>query len=163
MTWMSTSAAACILDCSIGDVAKIAAARKFPSRALNQYDVPVGDKVAEKMFRAAPVAAIMEHWRQWAVDVGLCSETDEIERLIRGCTPGPGAIASHEGEIVRLFGSRLLGGDSGAPAGTVLGSEGDELVLAADRGRIAVSKVRRSDGEKVAAMGAGIGFGVRLD
>ena len=88
---------------------------------------------------------------------------DEIDRLIRGCTPGPGAIASHGGEIVRLFGSRLLDGDSDAPAGTVLGSEGDELVIAAGRGCIAVSKVRRSDGDKVAAMGAGIGFGVRLD
>jgi methionyl-tRNA formyltransferase len=89
--------------------------------------------------------------------------TEEIDRLIRGCTPGPGAIASHGGDIVRLFGSRLLDGDSDAPAGTVLGSEGDELVIAAGRGCIAVSKVRRSDGKKVAAAGAGLGLGVRLD
>lgn len=82
MAWMSTSAAACVLDCSIGDVAKIARTRKFACRQVHQYDVPVGDKVAEKMYRAAPVPAIMEHWRQWAVDVGLVSETDEIERLV---------------------------------------------------------------------------------
>ncbi len=82
MAWMNTSAAACVLDCSIGDVARIASTRKLPSRAVNQYDVPLGDQVAEKMYRAAPVTAIMEHWRQWAVDTGLISETDEIERLV---------------------------------------------------------------------------------
>jgi len=87
---------------------------------------------------------------------------EEIDRLIRGCTPGPGAIAEHAGETVRLFGSRLLDGDCDAPAGTVLGNEGDELVIAAVRSRIAVSKLRRGEGEKLAAADAGIEPGVRL-
>jgi methionyl-tRNA formyltransferase len=86
----------------------------------------------------------------------------EIDRLIRGCTPGPGAIAEHAGEIVRLFGSRLLDGDCDAPAGTVLGGEGDELVIAAGRSRIAVSKIRRAEGGKLAAADAGLAPGVRL-
>ena len=73
---------------------------------------------------------------------------EEIDRLIRGCTPGPGAIAKRAGEIVRLFGSRLLDGDSDAPAGTVLGSEGDELVIAAGGSRMAVSKIRLGGGAK---------------
>jgi methionyl-tRNA formyltransferase len=86
----------------------------------------------------------------------------EIDRLIRGCTPGPGAIAEHAGEIVRLFGSRLLEGDCDEPAGTVLGGEGDELLIAAGRSRIAVSKIRRSEGGKLAAADAGLASGVRL-
>jgi methionyl-tRNA formyltransferase len=87
---------------------------------------------------------------------------EEIDRLIRGCTPGPGAIAAHAGEIVRLFGSRLLDGDCDASAGTVLGSEGDELVIAAGRSRIAVSKIRRGKGGKLAAAEAGLALGVCL-
>jgi methionyl-tRNA formyltransferase len=87
---------------------------------------------------------------------------EAIDRLIRGCTPGPGAIAENTGEIVRLFGSRLLEGDCNAPAGTVMGGEGDELVIAAGRSRIAVSKIRRSEGGKLAAAAAGIELGVRF-
>jgi methionyl-tRNA formyltransferase len=87
---------------------------------------------------------------------------EEIDRLIRGCTPGPGAIAKQAGEIMRLFGSRLLEGACDAPAGTVLGGEGDELVIAAGRSRIAVSKIRRREGGKLAAAAAGVDPGVRL-
>ena len=87
---------------------------------------------------------------------------EEIDRLIRGCTPGPGAIAKHAGEVVRLFGSRLLDGDGDAPAGTVLGNEGGELVIAAVHSCIAVSKLRRGKGEKLAAAEAGIEPGARL-
>jgi methionyl-tRNA formyltransferase len=85
----------------------------------------------------------------------------EIDRLIRGCTPGPGAIALHEGKVLRLFGSRLLEGISDQPAGTVVGIEGDELVIAAGRSCIAISKIRRGDGKKLAA--AGLGLSVCFD
>jgi methionyl-tRNA formyltransferase len=87
---------------------------------------------------------------------------EDIDRLIRGCTPGPGAIVEHAGEIVRLFGSRLLDGDCDAPAGTVLGSEGDELLIAAGRSRIAISKIRRAEGKKLAAAAARVALDVRL-
>jgi hypothetical protein len=43
-----------------------------------------------------------------------------------------------------------------------LGGEGDELVIAAGRSRIAVSKIRRSEGGKLAAADAGLAPGVRL-
>jgi hypothetical protein len=39
-------------------------------------------KMNPEMYRTVPATAVMEHWRQWAVDVGLISETDEMERLI---------------------------------------------------------------------------------
>jgi methionyl-tRNA formyltransferase len=87
---------------------------------------------------------------------------EEIDRLIRGCTPGPGAIAESAGEIVRLFGSRLLDENCDVPAGTVLGSDSGELVVAAGHSRIAVSKIRRSNGGKITAADAGIAPGVRL-
>jgi len=86
---------------------------------------------------------------------------DEIDRLIRGCTPNPGAITEYAGQIVRLFGSRLLEGDCDAPAGTVMGSERDEVLIAAGGSRVAVSKIRLGGGGKLAAA-AGIESGVRL-
>jgi methionyl-tRNA formyltransferase len=87
---------------------------------------------------------------------------DEIDRLIRGCTPGPGAIASHGGEILRLFGSRMFEGCSDRPAGTVLDTDGDELVIATGRGCIAIAKIQRGEGEKRTAA-EGIERNVRLD
>jgi methionyl-tRNA formyltransferase len=87
---------------------------------------------------------------------------DEIDRLIRGCTPGPGAIASYRGEIWRLFGSRLLERRFDQPAGTVLDTEGDELVIATGRGCIAVSKIQRSEGGKRNAA-EGVELNIRLD
>jgi hypothetical protein len=43
-----------------------------------------------------------------------------------------------------------------------MGGEGDELVIAAGRSLIAVSKIRRSEGGKLAAAAAGIELGVRF-
>jgi len=86
----------------------------------------------------------------------------EIDRLIRGCTPAPGALAQCAGEPLRVFGSRLLDGESDAPAGTVLGVEGDELLIAARGARLAVAKLRRGGGTKLAAADAGLAAGVRL-
>jgi methionyl-tRNA formyltransferase len=86
----------------------------------------------------------------------------EIDRLIRGCTPGPGAIAAYAGESVRLFGSRLIAGECDAPTGTAIGSEGDELTISAGRALIAIAKIRRGEGKKLAARDAGIEIGTRL-
>ncbi len=87
---------------------------------------------------------------------------EQIDRLIRGCTPAPGALAHCAGEPVRLFGSRLLEGGGGAPAGTVLGAEGGELLIAVRGARLAVAKLRRAGAAKVAAAEAGLAAGVRL-
>jgi methionyl-tRNA formyltransferase len=86
----------------------------------------------------------------------------ELDRLIRGCDPQPGAHARLGGEVVRLFDCRLLPGGPAGPAGTVLGLEEGRLLLAAAGGRLAVGRVRRGEGKKVPAPEAGLAAGGRL-
>jgi methionyl-tRNA formyltransferase len=86
----------------------------------------------------------------------------EIDRLIRGCDPQPGAHAGLGGERVRLFDSRLLPGGPTGPAGVVLGLEEGRLLLAAVDGRLSVGRVRRGEGRKVQAPEAGLAAGERL-
>jgi methionyl-tRNA formyltransferase len=87
----------------------------------------------------------------------------DVDRLIRGCDPQPGAVAMRGKDEVRLFGGRLLEGEregaSDAPPGTVLGLEDERLVLAAQGGRIAVERVRLAGGPKTAAPEAGLVVG----
>src|SRR5262245_52578211 len=89
-------------------------------------------------------------------------EARELDRLIRGCDPQPGAFALRRGEKLRLFDARLLPGASDAPAGSVLGLEDGRLVIAARGGRLAVGRLRLGEGKKIAAAEAGIVAGEQL-
>lgn len=91
----------------------------------------------------------------------------EIDRLIRGCDPSPGAHASRaNGERVRLFDARCLAGAGRAEPGTVLGLEEGRLVVAASGGRVSIGKLRVGDGAKGPAAAifeaAGVEAGERL-
>jgi methionyl-tRNA formyltransferase len=86
----------------------------------------------------------------------------ELDRLVRGCDPQPGAWASLDGEPLRLFDGRLLAGAPGALPGTLLGFEGGRLVVAARDGRLAAGRVRRGAGPKQPAVEAGLAAGARL-
>jgi methionyl-tRNA formyltransferase len=90
----------------------------------------------------------------------------EVDRLVRGCDPQPGAWAEQGGTPVRLYGCLLERADHGAQPGTVLGPDADEparLRIAASQGFVLrVEKVRVGDGKKVAAAEAGFEPGVRL-
>lgn len=86
----------------------------------------------------------------------------EIDRLIRGCSPGPGAIATHDSETVRLFGSKLLAGANADTPGTVQGFEAGSLVVAAVGGRVAVAKASVGPAKKVAGAECGLGPGAVL-
>jgi methionyl-tRNA formyltransferase len=83
----------------------------------------------------------------------------EVDRLIRGCTPGPGAIAMHDGDIVRLFGCSLRPAADGEPAGSVLGFEEGSVVIAASGGLLVVPKVRVGSGAKLEGNAAGLSPG----
>jgi methionyl-tRNA formyltransferase len=90
---------------------------------------------------------------------------EELDRLVRGCDPQPGAWAEHGGQPVRLYGCVLERAAHGAPAGTVLGLGGDpaRMRIAADGGAVlCVEKLKVGDGKKVPAVEAGIDPGVRL-
>jgi methionyl-tRNA formyltransferase len=94
--------------------------------------------------------------------IDWASPAEEIDRLIRGCDPSPGAFGTLDGENVRLFGSQLAGGDSGEPAGTLLGLDGDRLRIAADGGVLSVAKLRVGDAKKGPASESGLAAGARL-
>jgi methionyl-tRNA formyltransferase len=87
---------------------------------------------------------------------------EELDRLIRGCDPQPGAFAEHRDETVRLFDAARVEGNADAPAGTILAIEDGRLVIAAEGGRISVGRVRIGGGKKVPAGEAGLAVGERL-
>jgi methionyl-tRNA formyltransferase len=87
----------------------------------------------------------------------------ELDRLVRGCDPSPGAHAARrDGTRVRLFDCRLLGSEDARPAGTVLGLEDGRLLVAARGGRLALGKVRIGAGAKLAAEQSGLEAGERF-
>lgn len=74
----------------------------------------------------------------------------EVYNLIRGCDPQPGANASWQNKLVRLFDARLQMGDSAATAGQVLTVGAEEITIALNGGTLTVKKAR-GDGAKVSA------------
>jgi len=77
---------------------------------------------------------------------------EELDRLIRGCDPSPGAWAERAGgEPVRLFDGRLERGAVAEPPGTVLGLVEGRLEIAAVDGRLTIGKLRIGAGAKVPA------------
>jgi methionyl-tRNA formyltransferase len=92
----------------------------------------------------------------------------ELDRLVRGCDPQPGAHALLGGQRLRLFDGRLLPGSDAEP-GTLLGLEEGRLLVAARGGRLAIGRLRLGEGPKVDASaafgeagGGGLEAGVRL-
>lgn len=88
----------------------------------------------------------------------------EIDRLVRGCDPAPGARAELAGQPVRLFGALFEPGDSAGEPGTVLGLDdaGARLRIAVEGGVVGVQKLRVDDGPKQKAAEAGLEVGARF-
>jgi methionyl-tRNA formyltransferase len=93
------------------------------------------------------------------VDFALPAE--EVDRLIRGLSPFPGAWVEHDGQRVKLLGSRVVRGE-GAP-GEVLD---DALSVACGAGAVQLLKLQRAGkGPQTADVflrGVPIGKGARL-
>ena len=91
---------------------------------------------------------------------------EQLDRLIRGCDPQPGAHALLDRVPVRLFDARLVRdapADSHAePPGTVLGVREGRLLLAARGGRLSIGRLRVAEGAKQAAPEAGLEAGQQL-
>jgi methionyl-tRNA formyltransferase len=87
---------------------------------------------------------------------------EELDHLIRGCDPQPGASARREAATVRCFDAFRLGGVADAPAGTIVAIEEGRLVIAAEGARLSVGRVRIGDGKKIPAGEAGLAVGERL-
>lgn len=86
----------------------------------------------------------------------------ELDRLIRGCDPQPGALTRFEGEPLRLYGARLEAGEAGGAPGELVSAEAGRLAIATGSGRISVGKLRLGSGAKVAAGEAPLRTGQHL-
>jgi methionyl-tRNA formyltransferase len=86
----------------------------------------------------------------------------ELDRLIRGCDPQPGAYATRGEEKVRLFDGRRIDGSADSPPGTIAGVDEGRLLIDARGGRLAVGRVRVGSGAKVPAAESGLARGERL-
>jgi methionyl-tRNA formyltransferase len=108
----------------------------------------------------APYLGLVTHE---AARLDWTRDAADVDRLVRGCDPSPGALALREsGEPVRLFDARFAAGAVAAEPGTVLGLDAGRLAIAARGGRVTVGKLRVGDGAKVAANAAGVEAGERL-
>lgn len=132
------------LDAMAEAVAAVAAGSARPR--------PQGEEGASFQPRLDDAAARIE-WSQPA---------ETVDRLIRGCDPQPGAHARRGGQTVRLYGGGLRPSAGDAPPGTVLASEGDQLLLALRGGVTVIRKARVGDGPKAAAAQSGLAVGERL-
>jgi len=86
----------------------------------------------------------------------------EVDRLVRGCDPQPGAWARRGDDLVRLYDARFVPGDPGAPPGRVISVDGGRLSLAVVGGTLSAGKLKLGDGAKGPASGAGLSVGDQL-
>lgn len=93
----------------------------------------------------------------------------EVDRLIRGCDPQPGAHTRLADESLRLFGSEFSEAPSAtdpqmpdAVPGTILAVEGGRLVVAVVGGRISLAKAKLAGGKKLAAAELPLAAGTQL-
>ena len=99
-----------------------------------------------------------------AIDLALPAH--EIDRLVRGCDPAPGAFLRLAGKPVRLFEAALHPASSAAAAGSVVPSDGTELAIALRGGVLRVKRVRAEAGKETAtdfAKRVGLELGQRFE
>ncbi len=81
-----------------------------------------------------------------AVDLSRAAE--EVDRLIRGCDPQPGAWVRFNGDPVRLYDAERV--DGGGTPGDILSSDDNGMVLAVGDGAIRIGRVRADSGKEPA-------------
>jgi methionyl-tRNA formyltransferase len=89
----------------------------------------------------------------------------EVYNLIRGCDPQPGAHATYNGKMVRIFDARLQSSANAASAGQVTGIGGEGITIALNGAGLTVKRLR-GDGAKISgpefAKQVGLNVGDRL-
>ena len=81
--------------------------------------------------------------------VDLARPTDEVDRLIRGCDPQPGAWVRFNGNPIRLYDAERIEGARGTP-GEILSSSDGAMVLAVGDGALRIGRVRADSGKEPA-------------
>jgi methionyl-tRNA formyltransferase len=98
-----------------------------------------------------------------AIDLGRPAA--EIDRLVRGCDPQPGAFLRHAGKPLRLFDASLEPPAKAEP-GTVTAIDSAGIVIALRGGALRIARVRADSGKEPAhafAARAGLSQGSRLE
>jgi len=103
--------------------------RLVQDEAQSSYDPPCGDAHAKI------------DWNKRA---------EEVYNLVRGCDPQPGAHASFNGKMLRLFDARLQKGANSSPPGQITAIEGETLTIGLNGGSLRVKRMR-GEGAKVGA------------
>ena len=89
----------------------------------------------------------------------------EVHNLIRGCDPQPGAHATYNGKMVRIFDVRLQNGANRATAGQVTAIGSDDIQISLNGGTLTVKRIRGEGGKIRAtefASQAGLQVGAQL-
>jgi methionyl-tRNA formyltransferase len=97
--------------------------------------------------------------------IPLSAPAHEIDRLVRGCDPQPGAFLRLDGKPVRLFDAALEPAVAGAEPGVVLACDASGLLIALRGGSLRVRRVRGDAGKESAAdfaRGVGLEVGQRF-
>lgn len=87
---------------------------------------------------------------------------EELDRLVRGCDPSPGAHARLGERTVRLFDATRSDAASDAAPGSVLRVDDGALIVAARGGALRIGRMRVDDAKKGPAAESGIAPGDRL-
>src|ERR1700724_1046531 len=95
--------------------------------------------------RCGPDNAHIDWGRPW----------QEIDRLIRGCNPAPGAWSKLDGATVRIFEAKPLPAKDpkgiGGKMGEIVAVEADGITVVCADGRFKVTRVQPADGKKIEA------------
>ena len=80
---------------------------------------------------------------------------EQIDRLIRGCNPAPGAWTTLDGKQIKLFDAKPLPAKDpkgiGGKLGEIVAVEGDGFTVVCADGRFKVTRVQPADGKKIEA------------
>src|SRR5438105_7969150 len=95
--------------------------------------------------RCGPDNAHIDWGRPW----------EQIDRLIRGCNPAPGAWSMLDGKVLRIFDAKPLPAKDpkgiAGKMGEIVAVEGDGFTVVCADGRFKVTRVQPADGKKVEA------------
>lgn len=130
--------------------------------AMAEAVAAVADGSAEPAAQREQGASFQPRLDDEAARIDWARPAEELDRLIRGCDPQPGAHALRGDEPVRLYGGGLRDATGEAAPGTIVEADGDSLIVAAAGGAITIKKARVGEGKKAPATASGLEVGDRL-
>ena len=74
--------------------------------------------------------------------IDFSRKPEEVERLIRGFDPWPGAFCDYEDIVMKLWNAEPLKENTAEPAGTILSVSNDGIKIACGRGALLVSEIQ---------------------